>query len=365
MKKTRLPVIIILVLVFFIVFLVIKSKTNTIDNSSNKFAVEDTASITKVFLADKNNNTVLLSRKDSSIWMVNDTFPASKEVVGLFLKTIMSLDVKQPVSKTGREQVMKLLATNSTKVEIYRKVYRIDLFGKVKWFPHEKLTKTYYVGSPTQDNLGTYMLLEDAEDPYVVYIQGFNGFLNTRYSTMVKDWRDHSVFNLRYNQIKSVEVDIKSDPAASFRAVKKSPRDFEVRMLSDKSKFIAFDTLKIMDMFDSFENIRFESLLNDIDRAEKDSIFQSGPYITLTLEKADGKIITVKTFLMKASANQIDQLGNAVEYDRDRLYALINEGKDLVLIQFYVFGRLFKPLGYYLYGAKEQPKNSGNLEIIN
>jgi hypothetical protein len=109
MKKNRLPVIIILVLVFFIIFLVIKSKTNTIDNTSNQFAVQDTASITKIFLTDKNNNTVLLSRKDSSVWMVNDTFRASKDVVVLFLKTIMSLDVKQPVSKTGRELVMRYI----------------------------------------------------------------------------------------------------------------------------------------------------------------------------------------------------------------------------------------------------------------
>jgi hypothetical protein len=206
------------------------------------------------------------------------------------------------------------------------------------------------------------MLLENAEDPYVVFIQGFNGFLNTRYSPMAKDWRDHTVFDLRYNQIKSVEIIIKGDPSGSFCAVKKSPRDFEVKMLSDKSKFIAYDTLKIMDLFASFENIRFETLLNDIDKTERDSIFQSGPFITLNIEEVNGKIVTVKTFLMKASPNQIDQLGNAVEFDRDRLYALINNDKDLVLIQFYVFGRLFKPLAYYLYGAKEEPKNSGILK---
>jgi hypothetical protein len=365
MKKNRLSIIIILALSALVLFLIFKSKTNTIDNSSNQFAVDDTASITKIFIADKNNNTVMLSRKDSSVWMVNDTFRASKDVVVSLLKTIMSLDVKQPVSKSGRQQIMKLLATNSTKVEIYQNVYRIDLFDKIKWFPHEKLTKTYYVGSPTQDNLGTYMLLKGAEDPYIVFIQGFNGFLNTRYSPMVKDWRDHTVFSLKYNQINSVQVNIHGDPMGSFSVIKKSPRDFEVKMLSDKLKFIAYDTLKIMDLFASFENVRFETLLNDIDKTEKDSIFMSGPYITINIEEADGKKMTVKTFLMKASPNQIDQLGNSIEYDRDRLYALINDDKDLVLIQFYVFGRLFKPLGYYCYGAKDEPTNTGNFEIIN
>ncbi len=365
MKKNRLPIIIILVLAVLTLFLVFKSKTDTIDNKNNQFAVDDTASITKIFIADKNNNSVALSRKDSSSWMVNDTFAASKETVVSLLKTIMSLDVKQPVSKTGREQIMKLLATNGIKVEIYQKVYRIDLFDKIKWFPHEKLTKTYYVGSATQDNLGTYMLLDGAEDPYIVFIQGFNGFLNTRYSPMLKDWRDHTVFNLKYNQIKSVEIDIAGDAVGSFSAVKKSPREFDVRMLADKSKFIPYDTLKIMDLFAAFENIRFEAFQNDLPKLEKDSILSNKPFINLSVELVDGKQMKVKTFLMKASPNQIDQLGKAVEYDRDRLYALINNDKDLVLIQFYVFGRLFKPLSYYIYGAKEEPSKTGNLEIIN
>jgi hypothetical protein len=364
MKKNRLPIIIILVLALIVIFLVIKSKTNTIDSSSNQFAVDDTASITKIFMADKNNNSVKLSRIDSSSWIINDTFRASKDIVVSLLKTIMSLDVKQPVSKSGREQIMKLLATNSTKVEIYQKVYRIDLFDKIKLFPHEKLTKTYYVGMATQDNQGTYMMIENSEEPYVVYIQGFRGFLNTRYSPLVKDWRDHTVFSLRYNQIKSVEVDITGDSKNSFLAVKKSPRDFDVRMLADRSLNIPYDTLKIMDLFASFEDIRFEALLNDIEKTKKDSILSSNSYITLNVESVDGKKVEVKTFLRNAPPDQIDQIGNIVKYDKDRLYALINNNKDLVLIQFYVFGRLFKPLGYYIYGAKEEPSKTGSFEII-
>jgi hypothetical protein len=239
------------------------------------------------------------------------------------------------------------------------------LFDKIKGFPHEKLTKTYYVGLATQDNQGTYMILENAEDPYIVYIEGFRGFLYTRYSPLVKDWRDHTIFNMRYNQLKSVEIDITGDPQGSFKAVKKSPRTFDVRMLADRSKNIAYDTVKIMDLFAAFENVRYEALMNDLDRTERDSILSSKPYIILNIEEVDGKKMKVKTFLKKASPDQIDQMGNTVAFDRDRLYALINNDKDLVLIQFYVFGRLFKSLGYYLYGAKEKPSASGNFEIIN
>ena len=364
MKKNRVPIFIILVLAILTVFLVLKSKNNTIDNKTNQFAIADTAAITKLFLADKNNNVVTLKRNSTTSWTVNDSFAANRENISMFLKTLMSLDIRQPVSKTMREQVMKLLATNGVKIEIYQKVYRIDLFNKIKWFPHEKLVKTYYVGTATPDNLGTYMLIEGAEEPYVIYIQGFNGFLYTRYSPLAKDWRDHTIFSLRYNQIKSVEVNINDDPQNSFIATKKGPRAFDVKMLADASKTISYDTLKIMDLFSSFENIRFEALLNDLNKDEKDTILTSKPYITLTIEEETGKTHVVKTILMLASPNQIDQLGNQVKYDRDRLYALINNNKDLALIQFYVFDRLFKPLKHYLYGAKDETVNTGQLQEI-
>lgn len=365
MKKNRTAFIIIIVLTIIVSLLFIKTKLKTQESSSQKFAVDDTSNVTKIFLADKNNNCVTLKRNNTYSWVVNDTFAASKDIVNLLLKTMMSLDVKQPVSKSGRQQIMKLLATNSVKVEVYQKVFRIDLFDKIKWFPFEKLTKTYYVGGATQDNLGTYMLIEGSEEPCIIYIQGFNGFLYTRYSPLLKDWRDHTIFNLKYNQIKSIEVVIANNPEGSFRAFKKAPREFEVNMLLDKSNNINYDTLKVMELFAAFENIRYESLLNDLDKSVKDTLQNSQPYIVINVEHIDGTLKTVKTYLMKAPPSQIDELGNDIIYDRDRLYALINNDKDLVVIQFYVFGRLFKPLNYYKYGATEETSKVGYFEIIN
>ena len=44
---------------------------STIKGEYSDFAVEDTASITKIFMADKANNQVLLERSDNSKWLVN------------------------------------------------------------------------------------------------------------------------------------------------------------------------------------------------------------------------------------------------------------------------------------------------------
>ena len=351
MKKNRTAIILLLILIVItIILLVFKNRVNTLEEKFSNFAVDDTATITKVFLADKDNMTVTLTKQSPGKWMINDEFNASKDAIDMLLKTVMSIEVKEPVSKAGTPEVIRLLATNSVKVEIYQKVYRINLFGKIRLFPHEKITKTYYVGCPTQNNMGTYMLIEGAETPYITHIFGFNGFLTSRYSTQVKDWRDHAIFSLKYNQIKSVSIRISDDRANSFTATKKSPRDFEVICLNDNKAVTAYDTLKIMELFSSFEDVRFEALVNDMEQLKKDSIMASQPYIVVLLEESGGQKHQLTTYLRLAPPDAIDQEGKAVIYDRDRLYALINNNKDLAIIQFYVFDMIFKPLSYYTEG---------------
>ncbi|HOY31123.1 MAG TPA: DUF4340 domain-containing protein [Bacteroidales bacterium] len=355
MKKNRIAIVLVIILAVITALLfLVKNRMNTLNEKYSDFAVDDTASVTKVFLADKDNNTITLLRTGPSKWSINNEYTASKDAITMLLKTLMSVEVKEPVSKAGREQVVKLLATNSTKVEIYQKVYRISLFDKIKLFPHEKLTKTYYVGCATQNNMGTYMLIEGADTPYITHIFGFRGFLTTRYSPLIKDWRDHTIFNLKYPVVKSVRVQIQDDHGQSFKAVKTSQKNFHITSLDSNKSVMNYDTVKLMELFSSFEDVRFEALLNDMEPLKKDSIVSSPPYIIIDVENTDGNIYNVTTFLRKAAPDEIDQEGKPVIYDRDRLYALINDKKDLTLIQFYVFSDIFKPLDYYL---NSKPQN--------
>lgn len=355
MKKNRITILLVLVLaIAAIILLMVKNKNNTLDDKNTRFAVEDTASITKIFLADKQNRTVLLKKEAEGKWTVNEKYDASSEVIKLLLKTVMSLEVKDPIAKPAKERIMGLMATRSVKVEIYQMVYRINLFDKIRLFPHEKNTRTYYVGVDAKDNLGTYMLLENSDTPYIVYILGFNGFLSTRYSTNEKDWRDHTIFKLKYNQVKMVSVRFPDLPENSFKAVKKSPKDFELYRLKDNEQIFDYDTVKLMDLFSFFGDIRYEVLLNDMEADRKDSIISSPVYIEVTVEDESGKKYSVTTFKRKAPEGEFDQQGNPVIFDRDRLYALINGKKDFVLIQYYVFGQIFKPLDFY-FQSSEKP----------
>ena len=98
------------------------------------FAVKDTASVDKIFLADKQNATILLERKDN-YWTVNGKYRARRDFIDLLLETIHRVEVAEPVVETKTENVLRRISSDGVKVEIYQ---------------NGKLAKTYYVGGVDQ-----------------------------------------------------------------------------------------------------------------------------------------------------------------------------------------------------------------------
>jgi hypothetical protein len=310
--------------------------------------VEDTTIITKIFLADKSNKHVLLDRQGKGTWTVNHKFQACTELVNIFIKTLNKLEVKSPVAKAARNNVIKRLSSLGVKVEIYQTVYRIDLWG-LKFFPHEKLTKTYYVGDNTQDMMGTYMLMDGYDEPFVVYIPGFNGFLSTRYSTIENDWRDHSIFSVELPDIKSLKMEFPSSPDSSYLIENTGKVNFKLTALKSNTIVPDYDTIKMLDCLSAFRDIKFELMINDSKQHNKDSVTHSTPFHIITLTDMSGNTTVVKTFHKPYIPGQIDDIdGKQSVYDRDRLYAQLNGGKDFALIQYYVFDRILRPLSYFL-----------------
>ena len=62
------------------------------------FHIEDPASITRLFLADKQDNEVLLTREGDSTWIVDNTYPANYPMVKLFLETLSEMRIRQMVN---------------------------------------------------------------------------------------------------------------------------------------------------------------------------------------------------------------------------------------------------------------------------
>lgn len=344
MKRNRNILILTILLILVAVILYFNRSESSFKNKENNFAIEDTAAITKIFLADKSNNSILLERINQGEWRVNGSYPAGKEVMDMFLETVHRISTKSPVPKSAHNQVIKQLATSSVKVEIYQKVYRINLFNKIQLFPIEKAVKTYYVGGPTQNNMGSFMIMEGAENPFVVHILGFRGYVTPRYSTQEKDWRSHVIFKSKISDIQKITIEIPGSPEESFE-VRKKGDEFAVYDITRGMDLPGYDTLKLFNLVTAFYDLRYESLKNDIGR--KDSIIQTSPSFILSLTNNKQQTTSIKTFHKPNDQLAFDLEGKLYPYDVDRLYALINDDKDFVLIQYFTFDKVLQPLSYY------------------
>ncbi|MCU0369872.1 MAG: DUF4340 domain-containing protein [Bacteroidales bacterium] len=348
MKKNRVTLIIALILLLTAFILFITNSYSTLSKESSEFAIEDTASVIRIFIADKNNNEVTLDRSEGGGWLVDGKYPAQQAKVSSFLKTLMDLEVRSPVPLVARNNVITRMSVIAKKIEIYQVVPRINIFSKIRLFPHEKLTRVYYVGDVTQDNQGTFMLMEGAEEPYVVHIPGFRGFVSTRYSTVKADWRDYTVFRTPIGEIQSVRVEFPFKPGQSYQFDVKDNQHISLRSLADDRELQAFDTIRALNFLTGFEDIRFESLLEHlIEKEFIDSVASSTPKTIITLTDRNGEVNRVKLFTKKGFAPLYSEDGALMEpVDLDRAYALVNDEEDFVLVQYYVFDRITRTLDF-------------------
>lgn len=334
MKKNRTTIIVVLLLLLASgYFLLFKSGFSTIGEKDNEFAVKDTGKITKIFIANKNNQSVTLTRVAKGEWMVNDHYKVRPDCINTLLYTINMVTVKNIIPEASWYTVIKNLSAVAIKIEIYEGDDRV---------------KVYYVGQETADELGTYMLMansrteENYKQPYVTYIPGFDGYLTTRYFIKEEDWRDRSIFQYYPYDLKSVTMDY---PGAdtSFRITIAGKNRFLLDNPRLNKQSGPFDTMAVKQYLTYYQSVFWEVTAP---RTKMDSIVSTPPCAVLRVEDVKGKVTTLKLFHRKASESQQEKYGINYKYDPDRLFALIND-KDFVLVQFFVFGKILQPATYF------------------
>ena len=346
MKKNRLALIITSILIVIAVVLLWNNRYLTsLRGEAYDFTVRDTASVTRLFFADKSGNQVLLSRTENG-WRVNDKYDAQPKIVDNMLYTLDKMRIKMPVSLASHDNVITRMAGTNTKVEVYQIIPRINLFNRVKLFPHEKLTKVFYIGDVTQDNCGTYVLKEGADKAYIVHLHGFRGFISSRFSANQEDWRDHKIFSEDISNIASLKVEFNDNPENSFVISEKARYQYEMERLSNNSN-VDIDTIKVLNLLTSFGDVRFEAFLTDITQERRDSIINSPYQERLTLITKDGKQEVLRTYTMRINASAFGFTENDWDNDPDHKYAYIENTDELVMIQDFAFGKILKPAEYY------------------
>jgi len=330
MKKNGIIIGLILVLGLIAIILVSRNSTNTIKRELRDFAVEDTASVDRIFMVRKDNQQVLLTRVNGE-WLVNEKYKARADAIDILLKTLNRIRVKSPVSASMLDNAVKMLATRNTKVEIY---------------DNKKLLKTIYVGGPTQDQMGTFMMLEGSSAPFVIHIPGFVGYLSSRFFIEEHAWRSTELFSYNFNDIKEVVVINPEYPGESFKLHNSGSNQFSLTSPDGTKVPGTLDTIAVKFFISKLEKVNFEFFADSTPPRIKDSLLSAIPYRVLTLEDRKGK--STKLVAWKRPANgKLDAEGNPQIWDDERMWGMIDD-QSWVVIQFYVFSSLFNGASYYL-----------------
>jgi len=317
-NKNRYLYIILLILLAITSYYIVNNSNTTIKDAYSNFAFADTASITKIFIVDKTGEQVLLERK-KNYWEVNKKYRTRKDAIEMLLKTIKDVEVKAPVSKAAMETQIKHLAAKSVKVEIYA--------------GGNKPAKVYYVGGATDDNQGTYMLLENSTKPYIVHVPGFFGYLSTRYFTEEELWRQSWIFKSNYEDIASVRLDYPKDETKGFTAVNLGNNKFELYRNFDNQKINIFDSTQVKLFIGNFMSIGYEAPIVNMKPEKRDSLEHVKPEKIYTVKLKNNKEQTLRLYLVKAEEGRTDAFGNPIDNDPDRLYGFFDGFKELVTVQ--------------------------------
>lgn len=294
------------------------------------FAVQDTAAIDQIFLVDKDNREILLER-EASHWVVNGESRAREDLIQILLETIRRIEVYSPVPEARMDYVIRDLSSNGIKCEIYQK---------------GKKVKTYYVGGVTQDNLGTYMLLERSSEPFIVSIPGFSGYLTTRYTTSEKEWISKRVYSYSFNEIASVEVEYPDEPAQSYRMVNNGNNKFDLIRLDNKMPVTAFDTVKVKQQLGKFKKVGFEFFVPEESMTEKlDSISDYTPVYRFKVTDVEGNSKSLDCYVRPNNNELKNDDGETYDYDIERLYGVFDS--QMVVMQYYTIDLLTMRLDYF------------------
>jgi uncharacterized protein DUF4340 len=344
MKKNQTFLLITIILLAIAAFFIVTNKKGTIRKELKDFAVEDTASVTKIFIADMFGDAVTVEREAPGKWSVNKKFTARPDAINMLLYTMKNMDVRSPVAKAAYNTVMKELSSKGIKVEIYQ---------------HGKLAKTYYVGGASQDQLGTFMYLENSSVPFVIHIPGFDGYLTTRYILTEDEWRAKSIFDLSIEHISSVISQDIEQPGNSIMITKQANGDFLLETYPDKKPVEGAEQGKIQNYMSGFTFINYE-IESHRSKGFLDSVKAVGPFRILTVTDAGNKTTSVKMFRIPVT-EQTKRLLEGVSdeklpFDQDRMLGQINNEPGFVVLQYYVFEKFFKIPADFLITPSNQNK---------
>lgn len=328
MKKTILLLLLLLVLGAGAWYATKTEKKDSMPVSTSEYAIDEISRVYKAGLIYPDGRKVKLERTKDG-WLYNGQ-KGNESVINTLLNTVRKQRILYATPTSMKETMLKSLATNKVKVELYDK--------------NDQLLQLFYVGAPANDGNSTYFIKEGSNEPHLVGVPGFVGTIGSNYNRPEADWINKILFQYQPNDIKSVDIEYPNHKNWSFKLARKG-NDFEVTpfyeitpKITRKPRVGAGKTYLTF-----FEKIGAEAYEPNIEL--RDSLNRLVPFATLTMVDKNNTKHLAKVYPYIPPG--VGSINNLLAKDRDpnspigvNRYFVINEDNNCYMTQHRVFGKL-------------------------
>ena len=328
MKRFVFPIVV-LVLLSIGTYSALSPESGRLDaDLSTHFAVADTAAVQKIRIADNNGRVAVVTRVPDhplGLWTLNDRYPARKDATDLLLKTFKRISVRQPVRASAKEGVLKMMASAGK---------RVDIFTKDSSTPF----KTWFIGTPTQSHTGTHMLLElpesgRSETPYVTHIEGFTGFLSTRFFTEENEWRYTGVYESSADEIAAITA-IPLDDIGTTATLRWNSEGDQI-VAEHNGQTLDLPQRMLRDQWLRFKKVHVETWNSHLSPEAQDSLRSSPLAWNIKVDYKDGREVNLDLHWKAPIMEEYDTEGRLLPHDGSRMYAVYKG--ECALVQTFVF----------------------------
>jgi len=288
--------------------------------------------IGKVSLQKVGGPKYTFTLREGGEWYINDTYKASQFTIPYLLQTLSDITIQNLPAKNSIPNILRDFQKSGIQVKVY------DLDGNE--------VRSYQIGLESYDDKGTYFLMDGSNQPYNMYLKGFDGDVRSRFNQPLDKWRDRVIWKYDPEDITEVVVEYHKSQKESFR-LKKDGSKIEVTPLSS---FITpldkeVDQKIASSYLSGFKRIYAEDYDNQ--NVRKDSISNLVPFATISVQDKTGKTNKVdfypfRDFLLK-NVNTKD-LEEAQKIER----FFINHSKgDFMVTQKRMVKEVFRPYTHF------------------
>jgi hypothetical protein len=327
MKKYTPYLVIVFLLAFVSIYLLMSRREGTYRMRDRDFAVGDTSAVEFVEMG-RYGESVSLTRVATG-WRVDGAFQAHPERVKGLMMLLSRLEVSSPAPKSIEERIRAGIDIEGISVRIQFKD------GKAK---------SYRVFHDAVGSGKTYMVMDGSDIPFAMGVRGYReDNLEGLFAPDSRYWRDNTLIHLSPREIKSVFLEHRQDPRATFHLDRKDSGSFLLARGMLPDSWTEPDPGRLSQYLQYFTDVRFEEYTGPEELSSPDTAIDQEPIYRLKVVSMDLNTLSVDLFRMYLSDGE-----GALRMDPDRLIAGIADGREFLVMKYLEIDPVLKPYSYFL-----------------